>query len=248
MDQGAGPEMKRAPQVREEEPEPQSIPARAAPLADLPEPPKAKPPMAPRASGLASLVATLGKEAEAKPPKATLPPPAPRPELPEFEPAPRWRRLVARWLDNFIATILALITIVLLPESIKRDVFLTVAIVLTPLAIYGLINLSMLAKDGQTVGKRLMRIRIVDEIGNRVGFMRAFFYRDGVVILIGFGVAGFRFTIAMFLPEFDIVGSALYVAFVVFSWVDILMIFSENRQCLHDRIAKTCVAMVPREY
>ncbi len=234
--------------VWDDEPVDQSTPSWAAPLADLPEPPKAKPPMAPRASGLASLVSSLAKEAEAKPPKATLAPPEPRPELPEFEPAPRWRRLVARKLDAIFSIILPLLTILLLPESIKRDAFLTLTIVISAAAIYGLINLAKLAKNGQTVGKQLMRIRIVDEIGNPVGFRRAFLYRDGAIILIGIVVVSVYLAISFFLPALAIVGALLVIAYDLFCTINVLFIFSENRQCIHDLIAKTSVAMVPREY
>jgi uncharacterized RDD family membrane protein YckC len=72
---------------------------------------------------------------------------------------------------------------------------------------------------GQTVGKRLMGIRVVRTDGSRVTFSRFVFLR--------------------WLP-LAIVGAVPVLGFVA-SLLDPLLIFRDSRQCLHDNIADTKV-------
>lgn len=92
----------------------------------------------------------------------------------------------------------------------------------TYVLIYTVINTIMLVRSGQTVGKKLMKIKIVRyETGERVGAGR----------MIGFRVL----TPWIF--------GAVKVAYIgiIFRWVNILCIFGEKRQCIHDKIADTVV-------
>jgi len=82
------------------------------------------------------------------------------------------------------------------------------------------VNIVMLAKRGQTIGKRLMAIRIVDvERDVNPGWVRTIILR-GVVngLISGVPVLGVLYTI-----------------------VDILFIFGQERRCIHDLIATTRV-------
>jgi uncharacterized RDD family membrane protein YckC len=81
------------------------------------------------------------------------------------------------------------------------------------------ITLTLLYRNGQTVGKRLLRIKITRADGSRASLSRLVFLRG---LLNGIATA---------IP---------YVGFV-YSILDALFIFSETRQCLHDRIADTLV-------
>ena len=81
-------------------------------------------------------------------------------------------------------------------------------------------NLVLLSNEGQTVAKRLLKLRIVDaNDGSNPGFARAVLLRSFVPGLIG----------------------AVPLVGAVFSLVDPLFIFSEEHQTIHDRFATTVV-------
>ena len=72
---------------------------------------------------------------------------------------------------------------------------------------------------GGTLGKKLLGLRIVRTDGSRAGFVRLFFGRGAAAVLPGL---------------VPLLG-ALYLM------LDMLMIFRDSRQCLHDQIADTKV-------
>ncbi len=80
-------------------------------------------------------------------------------------------------------------------------------------------NLIFWHRYGQSIGKRILKIKIVRADGSRAGLRRIFFLRLMVPGLIG----------------------AIPFAGGVFSLVDSLMIFRDSRKCLHDNIADTLV-------
>ena len=81
------------------------------------------------------------------------------------------------------------------------------------------IDLTLLARNGQTIGKKLLGIKVVRVDGSPVSLFRVFFLRY---------VCN---TILTLVPVF---GS-------LYSLVDSLMIFGEARRTVHDRIADTIV-------
>ena len=82
-----------------------------------------------------------------------------------------------------------------------------------------IINLVMLHRSGQTIGKRLLGVKIVRTNGDRAGLTRIFFLRSLVPGLFG----------------------SIPLAGPVFTIVDSLFIFRESRRCVHDLIADTIV-------
>lgn len=84
-----------------------------------------------------------------------------------------------------------------------------------------IVNVVMLSVRGQTIGKLLLGVEVVRfSDGSRAGFLRAFVLRSLLF-----------FIILIFLP---IVGPLLLLA-------DSLMIFRQDRRCLHDLVADTRV-------
>jgi len=77
----------------------------------------------------------------------------------------------------------------------------------------------LLATQGQTIGKKLLGIRIVRSDGSKVDAAR---------------VIGLRYALIWALAVIPVVGW-------VFGLVDALMIFRNSRKCLHDNIADTIV-------
>jgi uncharacterized RDD family membrane protein YckC len=95
-----------------------------------------------------------------------------------------------------------------------------------PFYIGSLINLILLGvtamlvyKNGQTIGKRLLGIKVVRTDGSRASFPRILFMRNLLNMLI------------MFVP---LLGG-------LYALVDPLMIFGSARRCAHDHIADTIV-------
>ena len=80
-------------------------------------------------------------------------------------------------------------------------------------------NCIWLSRYGQTVGKRLLKIRIVRSNGERASLGRIFLLRYLPMMLLG---------------KIPLVGLILVLT-------DILFIFREDRRCLHDMMADTIV-------
>ena len=88
---------------------------------------------------------------------------------------------------------------------------------------YMVLQGKMLSKQGQTVGKKYLKIRIVDERDDsNPGFVRAALLRYYLPMLVGMSM----------------VGAALQI-------VDVLFIFRTDRKCIHDFLANTKVVNVP---
>jgi uncharacterized RDD family membrane protein YckC len=86
-----------------------------------------------------------------------------------------------------------------------------------------LIQVWLIASRGQTIGKILLKIKIVDEIsGEKSTFLRSVVLRSVLVKYIGY----------------NIVGSLLF-------FVDLVFLFTKQNRTLHDRLAKTLVVNAP---
>lgn len=95
-----------------------------------------------------------------------------------------------------------------------------IALLVGGLLLTVVVQFVLLSRDGQTIGKKLARTRIVNaRDGSNPGFMGAVFLRNFVPALIGF---------------IPCIGS-------IFSIVDILYIFGDDRRRLADLIAGTKV-------
>jgi uncharacterized RDD family membrane protein YckC len=83
------------------------------------------------------------------------------------------------------------------------------------------INTYLVYKNGQSIGKKLLGIKVVRSNGTRASLLRIFFLRNVVNALPGL------------IP---------YLSYL-YTLVDHLFIFGERRQCLHDKIADTIVVV-----
>lgn len=109
---------------------------------------------------------------------------------------------------------------VLLPDPKGGDGFGAVALQLAAsFALFALINGYLLATQGQTVGKKLLGVRIVRSDGSRASLAR---------------LIGLRYILTWVIVLVPLVG-------VIYALLDSLMIFRESRKCLHDNIADTIV-------
>lgn len=148
---------------------------------------------------------------------------APELPLPTAPLATLSQRLIAALIDGVpLATIFFLTQSGLPDENGQSGSDLQVAIGLVLLLSLAACNLYLLATRGQTIGKKLQRIRIVALEGDHhPGLFRVFWLRSFLNGLIG--------SIPLFGP------------IPVYSLIDVLCIFGRERRCIHDHLAQTRV-------
>jgi len=139
----------------------------------------------------------------------------------ELELAGRGIRLGAVIVDGTLFGLSGVIAAIGIPAAQKSQAGLIVAGLIVTGLIVGLIiaNILFLYRDGQTIGKKLLSIKVVRTDGEKVSLLRFFFLRFLPVGLLG---------------AIPLIGS-------VFSLADALLIFRASHQCLHDNIADTIV-------
>ncbi len=147
--------------------------------------------------------------------------------------ATRGSRLAAVSLDSLILFVILVPFFIVIGVTGGFDdsefapltiILLTVMMLAT--TAYGIYNLILLAKNGQTVGKRIMKIKIVrSDLYTPVDLGRLIVLRYFVMGLFG---------------AIPFIGSFIQLA-------DSLFIFRADQRCLHDMIADTHVIQVPSE-
>lgn len=108
------------------------------------------------------------------------------------------------------------------PQMAEAGFLALIAMQLLGLLLFAAVNGYLLMTRGQTVGKKLLGMRIVRPDGSAA--------TPGRII-------GLRYAVGWLLSALPIVG-------MVFALVDCLMIFRADRRCLHDLIADTIVVKV----
>lgn len=156
------------------------------------------------------------------PPAARIDEPATPPGT--LVPADRGMRLVAALIDTAIAFSLLWVLSKLTPwnpfNPATAGQFLPSLInAALGFVLFMAVQGWLLVRHGQTIGKRLLRMRVVRPDGARV---------DAVRIL------GLRYGIGS-------IATAVPYAGMVYALADCLMIFRQQRRCIHDLIADTIV-------
>lgn len=137
-------------------------------------------------------------------------------------PAERGTRLGAAMIDGLVYTAAALPGLVMMAGADRQDPWPAIVVFSVLLCIAVGYQWYLITTVGQSIGKRALRIRIVRLDGTLPGFV------NGVIL---------RAWIIGALQAVPYVGGFINL-------VDILMIFGEDRRCLHDRIAGTIVVQV----
>ena len=104
------------------------------------------------------------------------------------------------------------------PEALLTTPLLIIPILLG-LVVWLSITTYFVAKNSQTIGKKMIGIKVVRSDGSPITFMRIFLLRNVVNSVIG---------------VIPYVGN-------LYQLIDHLFIFSDKQQCLHDKIADTIV-------
>ncbi len=143
----------------------------------------------------------------------------------ELELAGRGARLLAAILDGIIAGLMIYLPALIVlfatgalegPERNDDTMVATAGLLCLIGAIaWAWITILLVARFGQTMGKRLLEIRVTRSDGSQATLGRIFWLRNVVNILLGI------------IPLYSI--------------IDVLLIFGVRRQCIHDLIADTIV-------
>lgn len=139
--------------------------------------------------------------------------------------ASRWRRLGAAFLDGLILLIPSSVIMYFLGsfQNIMDGVLPSweqvVILFISTLFLHVLINLRPLKENGQTLGKKALRIKVVTMKNMKPDLATLIVKR-----YLSFAICG----------EIPVVGNAL-------STINILLIFGNNKRCGHDYIAGTKV-------
>lgn len=144
--------------------------------------------------------------------------------------ADRGTRLVAAIVDGVIMLIVGfpvIFGIGFAIGSVMGDGFLAQLLSqlvggLVGIGIFLAVNGYFLNANGQTIGKLIMKIKIVNDDGTKPTFGHLVMFRYGVTWLIGL---------------IPLLGG-------LYGLINVLAIFRESRKCLHDDIAKTMVVKV----
>ena len=142
--------------------------------------------------------------------------------------ASRWQRLWAWLLDTLILMVVVFPVMYLTGalDGVLKDVEPSssdnILSVLFSLSVFAFLNGGLLIKQGQTIGKKLVGIKIVDLNGNLPTLKQHLIKRYAVYFL------------PIYIP---VVGA-------IFSLVDDLFIFGKEKRCIHDYAAGTKVVKV----
>ena len=146
--------------------------------------------------------------------------------------AGRWDRLGAALIDSLAVPLVMYLPVILagapslILAIVRHQPPVFTAALMGAFAVSSLlfiawivVTILFVSRYGQTIGKRLVGVKVVRTNGERAGIGRIFWLRNVVN------------TLPSFVP---LVGG-------IYTLVDLLFIFSESRRCLHDRIADTKV-------
>lgn len=145
--------------------------------------------------------------------------------------AARSTRFYATLLDGLfglvLGAVIGIFAAILIPIIGKENQFAVIGIVggIAAIAAIGFIvyQFTLIARYGQTMGKRIMKIRVVRTGTDEKCGLGRYFWLRGVVT--------------------GLLGAIPFVGWIV-SLADPLMIFRQDRRCLHDHIADTEVVNV----
>jgi uncharacterized RDD family membrane protein YckC len=148
----------------------------------------------------------------------------------EVEAATRLSRLGAVFVDGRVGfapvgAILLMLPMLMLRGGTSALLILVGIAVLVAIAVL-ITQIVLVARHGQTIGKRVVGIRMITSAGDIPNVWRVFFLR-WLPFVVAAGVVEYVFKVRG-------LGNLVHV-------IDALLIFQPNRRCLHDLLADTHV-------
>ena len=158
--------------------------------------------------------------------QAYHPPPAyyamPDQVLANVELASPGARLLAKIIDNVVLWLPFVLPLVFSAMEADEDVIgITGGIAFLLILAIGIFQIVLISTKGTTIGKKMLGLKMIKHDGGEVGFVHGFLLRSFVYSLM------------------ETIANMLF--FYIPALVDSLMIFTDNHQTLHDRIASTYV-------
>lgn len=166
-----------------------------------------------------------------------------------------WQRFAAMWIDMFV--LLPLVFVQLWLDSISK--IAAFVLVIPMAAVYSAYSIYCHGRFGQTVGKYVMRIRVVRISGEHIGWREAWL-RSSVDVAFAFLGAVSLFIALATISDASYYGidwiqrsqnvqaheptwlSWTFTASQIWSWSEVIvMLFNKRRRALHDFIAGTVV-------
>lgn len=170
-----------------------------------------------------------------------------------------FRRLLAVIIDIIIYMIPSLINVVsfyailyMASSGSIRGILLFPLLALVFIVIlyliFGIIQIVLMVKRSQTIGKYLMNIYVVD-IGKekRIGFWKYLFVREifGKTLIVGLFISLWQIPIGVQIVEtLAFIGTFIWIPYFI---IDNLLIFRKNHVTIHDEIADTKVFYLPED-
>ena len=140
--------------------------------------------------------------------------------------AGRWARLGAALVDGVLVGVAGSVIMIpsgLMARAMQQDPTAMLWQSVIGMALYALINARLLASSGQTVGKRLLHVRIVD-------------HQTHQVVPVWNSLA-LRYLLFAGVPAL-LLDPTLGIGVLL---LDIVFIFGKDRRCVHDLVAGTIV-------
>lgn len=183
--------------------------------------------------------------------------PLPEPEI-EVTLAKPWRRIVAVLLNGLfnVLVVLPFMAWLMLTETdyslrvqgveggdAQQPVMIYLAM-LAVVLVYGCIQLFLMARDGQSLGKKVMRIRVLKQNGTNPGFFGTVFMREILLGLIFFAVI---FMTALLLGD-EVAGQWSNIGQLGIFVVNLVMLFrvQNDYRTIPDLLADTVVVQLPK--
>ncbi|MDO5638344.1 MAG: RDD family protein [Neisseria sp.] len=115
---------------------------------------------------------------------------------------------------------------------------------------YTALQLWWMARDGQSVGKKIMRIRVLRTDGRNPGFWGTVIMREmvyNILVMVVATVAGFLAILLTGSPE-DAADNIANLVSMLFTLACLVMLFNRNkdRRTLQDYLANTVVVQLPK--
>ncbi|MGE0322564.1 MAG: RDD family protein [Polyangiaceae bacterium] len=137
-----------------------------------------------------------------------------------FIKAERGTRFAAKLIDFLcdIGSMLPGIALLVVAGAVNEEAlsFVGIAVMMLGALAMAIYQWSGIVKSGQTVGKRMMKIKVVKQDGSAVDFVSGVILRNWIMAIAS-------------------------QAFSLIGLIDALMIFTDQRRCLHDMLATTDV-------
>ena len=162
----------------------------------------------------------------------------------EVELASAGQRIGAYIINNVIWLVLMMVMVfvwsALVYKPTEADIVKLSMWIIVISIIYGAIQAIFMSRDGQSIGKKIMNIKVIDKDGETAGFVRNVLLRETVFNIICM-VLSIPFTImvsekAAQIPAFI----ALLICFV-------MLFVAADRRTLQDKLANTYVIQLPKK-